>query len=1604
MSPPAGDVPQTPDSSSSTTLLGAFRSLTGGRIRNAGLRASSSLATQRSRRTSSLGSGVPLAGSKVASQDGSMRTSQDANTGQATESITRSIVGGPPELNDLLSQLHIGRPFPERATAIQKLCAILNKYPIHNVLAIWSTASDLLSNEQPSEARNAGYTLLKSCASLPHLTPVERGVFFKAVASLEDTQYFDIRHQIIRELTMGGRNVEALESSMGPFLLKVLDSYFKASQDARRVAGKKRSLQPLKEEENLGELLHSLVDVIRFNAKVFDERHLELLLEKIMDICQKTPRKADIRNSIKMFDALITYTHIPKASLRPFVEVLCTIYRQIDKVRSATWNTLANLFRSHAGQAAVTALLDILVTGATHINRGYNIFRGAIEVLQLLLVEDGQDGLPKVSISLLLPALKASLKSENRLQETLVLRLIAAMFADERLKSLLLDEDWADLIYIIRTCAERSESSVTSSAAEPGSSNGTATAALSPGEQEPHVMVSATQAEADRREADGFLSEILANMNGMRDEMGFVQKEAVMGLFMRLAPRLSDTAAEHMVIFYVEQRYLHPSHVDWIATWRALLGGIFRDVNRPQSLRLLSIRELRAAYSTVEAVCSTGVDHECAFLILNHIEVEQDICVLNELVDFAVEVADDSSEQFFSEVIDLLRRRLEQRSDQIPHPFSAYPHMLPATSKDQQPLGSPCNVITMGLVRLFIRNSTKSAQKIRILYGLILGVAGSNSYQTDGRLTALRLLFRLRADSNHAITINSSSEGESIASVLCRTAETAVAHDRSEEHMGNDSTRHDDQASLRETRKASATSPHTSLSRHTNRQGNTSIRFSRPLLPLWMYPGPRGLPEEPSPNSSRVIFSHIEPDQGHSEEEQYDMEITFWLELVISLLQKAPDWEIYSYVLVHLGPQLANQALFRSAVRQVKMLRNVVCEQIRGSTFHEPPGYTLLKKADVAVCLIHVLTVLISYHPLYEKSEEDELVRAFLHGIGSWDRTSKWCIHALTVCCHEMPLSVSKSLDNIIQKMSQIITQPHIAIHILEFLTSLARMPQLYKNFREDEFKTVFGVSFRYLQYVRDQRERASAGTSSPNNTRTLRHSGASRDFSATQDHISKSKPKSVADDLPQYVYALAFHVITFWFMALKMPERRKQIPWITKNLSYTDRLGKEVTEEQSQVIMDMMQMVAYSERDETAPDLNFAKSEDGEVSKKTWIVGLSLMTIETAGRSGVSQITSRRACGTRYFYMRPLLTQPPRHQDPATTGLESFDTPSYVGLFPDDIFQSLYSSFNFASVPGIMSEHPIPLPEDDMSRRAIAAFDRIPTVDGHKAGVIYIGPGQTDEKEILLNAIGSPDYTAFLNDLGTLMRLKGAKFNTGGLDTHNDMDGEFTMCWRDRCMELVFHITTMMPTNGEDDLTYANKKRHIGNDFVNIIFNDSGLPYDFDTFPSAFNYVHIVITPESRASFVDRRLETDPEGRNRYYKVQVIPKPGFPEISPAAETKIISGRNLAAYVRLIAINASVFSQVWLIKEGGESVSSWRNRLREIKRLRERYANTELTPHASSPSSPLAVYPLSVPPTQGLSSPQSRESVGGFKRSSVATFISEGTSRSSLMSGSVDPE
>lgn len=263
----------------------------------------------------------------------------------------------------------------------------------------------------------------------------------------------------------------------------------------------------------------------------------------------------------------------------------------------------------------------------------------------------------------------------------------------------------------------------------------------------------------------------------------------------------------------------------------------------------------------------------------------------------------------------------------------------------------------------------------------------------------------------------------------------------------------------------------------------------------------------------------------------------------------------------------------------------------------------------------------------------------------------------------------------------------------------------------------------------------------------------------------------------------------------------------------------------------------------------------------------------------------------------------------------------------------------------------PFPLTADDKTKRAIEVFDRIPVVDFHKIGVVYAGAGQTHETEILANAMGSPDYTEFISNLGDLVKLKGADINTGGLDRENDIDGPFMYMWKDRTTQIAFHITTMMP-NSEHDPLFTAKKRHIGNDFVNIVFNNSGLPWKFGTIPSQFNFVSIIISPEARSSFVSSRMVARAGADKTFYRVKLACKEGFSDISPAQEPKMVSAKNLSSFVRNLALNASIYSHVFN-EQGQEHISNPRHRLRSIKQMRERVGAPAATLNMPKPTSPL---------------------------------------------------
>ena len=61
--------------------------------------------------------------------------------------------------------------------------------------------------------------------------------------------------------------------------------------------------------------------------------------------------------------------------------------------------------------------------------------------------------------------------------------------------------------------------------------------------------------------------------------------------------------------------------------------------------------------------------------------------------------------------------------------------------------------------------------------------------------------------------------------------------------------------------------------------------------------------------------------------------------------------------------------------------------------------------------------------------------------------------------------------------------------------------------------------------------------------------------------------------------------------------------------------------------------------------------------------------------------------------------------------------------------------------------------------------------------------------------------------------------------------------------LQVVYHTATLMPNDLHDPQS-NKKKRHIGNDYVAIVYNESGHPYTMGTVKGQFIYAVIVVEP----------------------------------------------------------------------------------------------------------------------------------------------------------------
>ncbi|XP_077054074.1 rap1 GTPase-activating protein 1 isoform X3 [Siphateles boraxobius] len=170
---------------------------------------------------------------------------------------------------------------------------------------------------------------------------------------------------------------------------------------------------------------------------------------------------------------------------------------------------------------------------------------------------------------------------------------------------------------------------------------------------------------------------------------------------------------------------------------------------------------------------------------------------------------------------------------------------------------------------------------------------------------------------------------------------------------------------------------------------------------------------------------------------------------------------------------------------------------------------------------------------------------------------------------------------------------------------------------------------------------------------------------------------------------------------------------------------------------------------------------------------------------------------------------------------------------------------------------------------RLIVTFDEHVINNNFKFGVIFQRFAQTTEEELFGNNEESPAFVEFLEFLGEKIELHDFKGFRGGLDVTHGQTGTESVYHNFHNKEIMFHVSTKLPYT-EGDSQQLQRKRHIGNDIVAIVFQEENTPFVPDMIASNFLHAYVVVQVENAC--------TD----NVLYKVSVTARDDVPFFGPA--------------------------------------------------------------------------------------------------------------------------
>lgn len=227
---------------------------------------------------------------------------------------------------------------------------------------------------------------------------------------------------------------------------------------------------------------------------------------------------------------------------------------------------------------------------------------------------------------------------------------------------------------------------------------------------------------------------------------------------------------------------------------------------------------------------------------------------------------------------------------------------------------------------------------------------------------------------------------------------------------------------------------------------------------------------------------------------------------IISCLRQEKDWKVLQMILKEMPHVMQNRALILTRQsNDIHELTSALCSMVSDKTLRLPESLINVPlKFTVSEFKTHVFPVLASltsYHTYLQPSLQQCLIKCL--EVGLTTRCASQCVTSLTTCTLEMRDAMNKLLTEVLLNLSKISATVHIAIPILEFLSTLSRLPKVFASFIGDQYMSVFAILLPYT------------------NPYKYNH----------------------------YTVSLAHHVIAVWFLKCRLPFRRGFVKFITNGL-----------------------------------------------------------------------------------------------------------------------------------------------------------------------------------------------------------------------------------------------------------------------------------------------------------------------------------------------------------------------------------------------------------------------------------------------------------------------